>query len=79
MWVLCHSVLPCQKNGNEKYVENNQYFVCTTRRLESCQALFFQYRNNPNNTPESFQLQMGFPFPFLRANDLNLSLFNIRA
>ena len=28
---------------------------------------------------ESFQLQMGFPFPFLRANDLRSSLLNIRA
>ena len=28
---------------------------------------------------ESFQLQMGFSFPFLRANDLRLSLLNIRA
>ena len=30
-------------------------------------------------TQESFQLQMGFPFPLLRANDLRLSLFIIRA
>ena len=29
--------------------------------------------------PESFQLQMGFSFPFLRANDLHSSLLNIRA
>ena len=28
---------------------------------------------------ESFQLQMGFSFPFLRANDLHSSLLNIRA
>ena len=28
---------------------------------------------------ESFQLQMGFLFPFLRANDLRSSLLNIRA
>ena len=28
---------------------------------------------------ESFQLQMGLSFPFLRANDLHLSLLNIRA
>ena len=28
---------------------------------------------------ESFQLQMGFSFPFLRANDLRSSLLNIRA
>ena len=28
---------------------------------------------------ESFQLKMGFSFPFLRANDLRLSLLNIRA
>ena len=28
---------------------------------------------------ESFQIQMGFTFPFLRANDLRLSLLNIRA
>ena len=31
------------------------------------------------NRCESFQLQMGFSFPFLRANDLGLSLLNIRA
>ena len=29
--------------------------------------------------PESFQIQMGFSFPFLRANDLCSSLLNIRA
>ena len=28
---------------------------------------------------ESFQLQIGFSFPFLRAKDLRLSLLNIRA
>ena len=28
---------------------------------------------------ESFQLQMGFSFSFLRANNLRLSLLNIRA
>ena len=28
---------------------------------------------------ESFQLQMGFSFPLLRANDLRSSLLNIRA
>ena len=28
---------------------------------------------------ESFQLQMGFSFPFLRANNLRSSLLNIRA
>ena len=28
---------------------------------------------------ESFQLQMGFSFPFLLANDLRSSLLNIRA
>ena len=28
---------------------------------------------------ESFQLYMGFSFPFLRANDLSSSLFIIRA
>ena len=28
---------------------------------------------------ESFQLQMGFSFSFLRANDLRSSLLNIRA
>ena len=28
---------------------------------------------------ESFQIQMGFSFPFLRANDLRASLLNIRA
>ena len=27
---------------------------------------------------DSFQLQMGFPFPFLRANDLGLSLLIMR-
>ena len=32
-----------------------------------------------NVTADSFQLQMGFSFPFLRANDLSLSLLNIRA
>ena len=30
-------------------------------------------------TTESFQLQMGFSFPFLRANNLRSSLLNIRA
>ena len=29
-------------------------------------------------TIESFQLQMGFSFPFLRANDLHLSLLIMR-
>ena len=29
--------------------------------------------------PESFQLQMVFSFPFLRANNLRSSLLNIRA
>ena len=29
--------------------------------------------------PESFQLQMGFSFPFLCANDIYSSLLNIRA
>ena len=29
--------------------------------------------------PESFQLQMGFSFPFLRANNLRLYLLIIRA
>ena len=32
-----------------------------------------------NSRVESFQLQMGFSFPFLRANDLRPSLLNIRA
>ena len=32
-----------------------------------------------NYPPESFQLQMGFSFPLLRANDLRSSLLNIRA
>ena len=32
-----------------------------------------------NVRSESFQLQMGFSFPFLRANDLRSSLLNIRA
>ena len=31
------------------------------------------------NAFESFQLQMEFSFPFLRANDLHASLLNIRA
>ena len=30
------------------------------------------------STPESFQIQMGFSFPFSRANDLRSSLLNIR-
>ena len=30
-------------------------------------------------TPESFQLQMGFSFPLLRAKNLHSSLLNIRA
>ena len=32
-----------------------------------------------NSLEESFKLQMGFSFPFLRANDLCLSLLYIRA
>ena len=57
MVIICNVdvVLFCankSENGNKKYVEHNQYFVCTTRRLASYQALFFQYRNNPNNTPQ---------------------------
>ena len=31
-----------------------------------------------HSSTKSFQLQMVFPFPFLRANDLRSSLLNIR-
>ena len=34
---------------------------------------------NSDGTFESFQLQMGLSFPFLRANNLRSSLLNIRA
>ena len=34
--------------------------------------------HKPTATPESFQLQMGFSFPFLRANDLRTSLLIMR-
>ena len=37
------------------------------------------YQNYLFNTVESFHPQMGFSFPFLRANDLRSSLLYIRA
>ena len=35
-------------------------------------------REMENVSVESFQIQMGFPFPFLRANDLRTSLLIVR-
>ena len=51
--------------------------------VESCPSInqresCYQIRNRIRQV-ESFQLQMGFSFPFLRANDLRFSLLNIRA
>ena len=34
--------------------------------------------SSKSNSSESFQLQMGFSFPFLRANDLRTSLLIMR-
>ena len=54
-----------------------------------CEQLLYQSSHlylDPHNhllsqpfIPESFQIQMGFSFPFLRANYLRSSLLNIRA
>ena len=39
----------------------------------------FRFMDLSYYPPELFQIQMGLSFPFLRANDLRLSLLNIRA
>ena len=56
-------------------------WTTSTKATRVSGTVFFKhnYITNPETTPESFQLQMRFSFPFLRANDLRLSLLNIRA
>ena len=43
------------------------------------QAILCVWIKPEKYSAESFQLQMGFSFPFLRSNDLRSSLLNIRA
>ena len=49
------------------------------RPVDKYGIFIVNYNEDPILNTESFQLQMVFSFPFLRANDLRSSLLNIRA
>ena len=51
----------------------------SARSFAEMMGIFFPSHNSYLHVVDSFQLQMVFSFPFLCANDLRLSLLNIRA